>query len=63
MVNSGFSDETDGGIVDPFPENNVLAIHVRLDFSLGVNIEYLELPLGYGNVSTSPDRATGRACL
>lgn len=59
MVDGSLSDKTDGGIRDPFPENNVLAVHVRLEPCVSVNVEYLQLPLGYGDVNTSPNRATG----
>lgn len=41
VIDGGLCDEANGGIRDPFPEDNILAVHVRLDLGLCLDIENL----------------------
>jgi hypothetical protein len=47
---TAFHDETDFGVVDPFPECNILVGNVCRQLLLGCQVERLKLSTGYEGV-------------
>ena len=47
VVDRGLGDEAKGGVVDPFPEDDVLVADMGLDLLLGLDVKDLECSTGW----------------
>jgi hypothetical protein len=53
VENGRFGDHSDSSVRDPFPENHVRIVDMRLDLLLSVNVKYLQSPSSCGAQATS----------